>query len=85
MKFEQAMRLMREGKKVQREGWNGKGMFLFLIDGNSWEFVTDNAGPEINDLDTLPFVCMKTADDKLVPWVASQTDVLAYDWQEVHD
>lgn len=82
MEFGKAIRAMQEGKKVQREGWNGKGMFLFHVDGNRWDFTAD-IGPEINDLDTLPFICMKTADNKLVPWLASQTDVLASDWQEV--
>jgi len=83
MKFGQATRLMLEGKKVQREGWNGKGMFLFTIAGGSWNFETDVDG--VDDIETLPFICMKTADNKLVPWLASQTDVLAYDWQEVID
>lgn len=83
MNFGKATQLMTEGKRVQREGWNGKGMFLFLIEGNSWYFNTDTAGPEIHEFGTLPFVCMKTADNKLVPWLASQTDVLADDWQEV--
>jgi hypothetical protein len=80
MEFGQATRLMREGKKVQREGWNGKGMFLFTIAGDTWDFTTDIEG--VDDIETLPFICMKTADNKLVPWLASQTDVLAYDWQE---
>ena len=53
-------------------------MFLFLISGNSWDFTTDVEG--VDGLDTLPFVCMKTADGKLVPWLASQTDIIAHDW-----
>lgn len=80
MNFGSAVEELKRGNKVARSGWNGKGMFLFLIDGNCWEFTTDNAGPEINDLDLLPFLCMKTADNKLVPWLASNTDMLADDW-----
>lgn len=83
MRFGQATRLMMEGKKVQREGWNGKGMFLFTIAGNAWGFETDTEG--VDEIETPPFICMKTADNKLVPWLASQTDVFAYDWQECHD
>lgn len=83
MKFGQATRLMLEGKKVQREGWNGKGMFLFTISGGAWNFETDIDG--VDDIETLAFICMKTADNKLVPWLASQTDVLADDWQETVD
>ncbi len=80
MKFGQATRLMQEGKRVQREGWNGKGMFLFHVDGNTWDFTSDV--DDIEGFETMPFICMRTADGKLVPWLASQTDVLAYDWQE---
>jgi hypothetical protein len=81
MNFGEANQSMIYGKKVQRSGWNGKGMFLFIICGNQWDFTCDIEG--VNDIDTLPFICMKTADNKLVPWLASQTDVLANDWQEV--
>lgn len=78
MVFGDAIAAINSGAKIYREGWNGKGMFLFLISGNSWEFTCDVDG--VDSLDTLPFICMKTADGKLVPWLASQTDVLADDW-----
>jgi len=78
--FAWAIRQIKQGKKLQREGWNGKGMFLFTIPGGSWNFETDIDG--VDDIETLPFICMKTADNKLVPWLASQTDILADDWQE---
>lgn len=81
MKFGQAIDAMATGEKVQREGWNGKGMFLFSIAGGAWGFETDVGG--VDEIDTLPFICMKTADNKLVPWLANQTDVLADDWQVV--
>lgn len=78
MNFGKAIESLRIGKKISRTGWNRKGMFLFLICGNAWEFTTDVEGVE--DIQTLPFICMKTADNHLVPWLASQTDVLAEDW-----
>jgi len=78
LSFGNAIEKMKLGDKVARKGWNGKGMFLFLICGNSWEFTTDVSG--VDEIDTLPFICMKTADNKLVPWLASQTDVIADDW-----
>ena len=80
--FGWAVRAMSGGKKVSREGWNGKGMFIFLIAGECWEFTTDIEGVE-DDKKTLPFFCMKTADDKLVPWLCSQTDAAADDWNIV--
>ena len=78
LSFGNAIEKMKLGDKVARKGWNGKGMFLFLISGNAWEFTTDVSG--VDEIDTLPFICMKTADNKLVPWLASQTDVIADDW-----
>lgn len=79
--FGDAVKEMEVGRKVARNGWNGKGMFLFLIAGDRWNFDTDIEGVEdVDGIKTLPFICMKTADNKLVPWVASQTDVIANDW-----
>ncbi len=83
MDFSSALKLLEDGAKVQRSGWNGKGMFLFLICGNAWEFTTDVSG--VDGIDTLPFICMKTATNELVPWLASQTDVLANDWNVLFD
>lgn len=51
-----------------RSGWNGKGMWLCLQRSDEHSKMT------------LPYIYMKTADDQLVPWVASQTDLLAGDW-----
>lgn len=81
--FQNAIDWLKIGQRVQRMGWNGKGMFLFLIAGNAWDFECDIAG--VDDIDTLPFICMKTADNKLVPWLASQTDVIAQDWVILED
>lgn len=72
MNFGQAIEALKKGKKVARKGWNGKGMWLRLII------------PEKSDIDmgleNLPYIEMKTADNKLVPWLASQTDMLSEDW-----
>lgn len=76
--FGQATELLKSGLKLSRKGWNGKGMFLFLVSGGAWDFECDIHG--VDGLHTLPFICMKTADGKLVPWLASQSDILAEDW-----
>ena len=79
MDFGEAIKALKEGKKVARKGWNGKGMYLYLADG---ELLTDAIGD-----DSFPFtdsVVMKTADDKYcIGWLASQTDMLAEDWEIV--
>ena len=86
MNFSKALDLIKEGKRVQREGWNGKGMFLFLVEGGSF-IVNHEPLLSILGADTTATYCpridMKTADEKIVPWLASQTDLLADDWQEV--
>ena len=77
--FSDALMWLKEGKRVSRSGWNGKGMFLLLIAGGAWGFECDVEG--VDGHVASAFICMKTADNKLVPWFASQTDLLSTDWQ----
>ena len=72
MDFGQAIEKLKEGKKVARKGWNGKGMWIRI------------QVPTEKSKMTLPYIYMKTADDNLVPWLASQTDILAEDWKIVN-
>jgi hypothetical protein len=84
--FGQALNELRIGKKVQRAGWNGKGMFLFLVPGSKFQvnrLPLLGIYPEGTVIDYLPHIDMKTATGEIVPWLASQTDVLAYDWEIV--
>jgi hypothetical protein len=90
LSFGDAVAALKEGLRVARSGWNGKGMFLSLVKGrdtdyhiNSEVFGTGNDGNSQYQLPVLDAIYMKTADNKLVPWLASQTDVLAEDWQIV--
>lgn len=64
-----AIKQLRDGATVQRLGWNGKGMWLAL------------QVPDAHSKMTLPYVYMSTAQGDLVPWLCSQTDLLATDWQ----
>ena len=81
--FGKAIALLKSGKRVARLGWNGKGMFLFLRKGRMITGV-DPASPMGGDFESLPHICMRTADGKCcVGWLASQTDMLAEDWFEV--
>ena len=86
MNFGDALQALKEGKKVCREGWNGKGMFLFLVPGSNFKV---NRPPllgiytEGTEINYCPHIDMKTADDKIVPWLASQTDILAEDWSSI--
>ena len=69
--FGWAIRKLKSGRFVTRSGWNGKGMYLFLKE----PLTTDVGAP------TLPYVMMYTAQGDLVPWLASQSDVLSEDWE----
>lgn len=89
MSFGDAIVALKAGKKVARAGWNGKGMTLQLVlsihdlprEGTSspvYRLTVGDNGPT-----ALPWIGMTTTDNKFVPWLASQTDVLAEDWTEV--
>jgi len=69
--FGAALKGIREGFQFARRGWNGRGMHIAL------------QSPGLNDKMTQPYIYMKTADGNLVPWLASQSDMLANDWEIV--
>lgn len=83
--FDAALRLLKDGKRVARSGWNGKGMWLAYVSGAMWGIggIAPYDTPGAAHIDHAPFIAMKTADNKFVPWLASQTDVLAGDWSLV--
>lgn len=66
--FGQALVSLKLGQKVARSGWSSKGKWLHL------------QVPDEHSKMTLPYIYMKTADNQLVPWLASQTDILSTDW-----
>ena len=69
MKFGAALVGLKDGARVTRTGWNGKGMWLAL------------QRPNKHSKMTLPYIYMSTVTGDLVPWLASQTDILAEDWE----
>lgn len=79
--FGTAVQQLKLGKKVCRAGWNGKGMHLKYIPTEEYAISIEVTGGQIHPL--LPWIGMKTADNCFVPWLASQTDVLAEDWMLV--
>ena len=84
--FSLALEFLKTGVRMQRAGWNGKGMFIYLVAGS--QFVVNRPPllgiyPEGTTIRYLPHIDMRTADGACVPWLASQTDLLADDWQTV--
>lgn len=73
--FGLALEQLKQGRLVYRKGWNGKGMWLGL------------QRPDAHSMNTLPYIYIEYpkghvayADGARVPWLASQTDMLAEDW-----
>jgi hypothetical protein len=88
MTFGDALTQLKLGQRVTRPGWNGKGMFLFLVPGSVFKVNRPpllGIYPEGTEIHYRPHIDMRTADGEIVPWVASQTDVLAEDWLGVPD
>lgn len=85
MNFGDAIQLLKSGKRLMRSGWNGKGMFLYYVAANKYP-VSRNPGSAVAGMfenDMVPYgayIAMKTAQGNVVPWLASQTDILAEDW-----
>ena len=90
--FGEALAALKLGKRVARAGWNGKGMFLFLLpanDGIPTKVIHDPALRAVIEsevggetFDALGSVRMFTADKKILTgWLASQTDMLSEDWE----
>lgn len=84
--FSWALDRIKEGAKLQRSGWNGTGMFVFLVPGSTFQVNRPpllGIYPEGTTINYHAHIDIKTADGKVVPWLASQTDVLADDWEVV--
>lgn len=108
LSFGSALEALKQGLKVAREGWNGKGMFVFMrsADELNVEFVVDKVKSlpksvkdyylkdiinekgervPVDENDNVKFtayLCLKAADGTIVNgWLASQTDMLAEDWE----
>lgn len=82
MNFGLAIEAMKKGLKVARSGWNGKGMFLYHVPAAAYPPSTEVAKTAFHG-ENVPYgayIAMKTAQGNVVPWLASQTDMLADDW-----
>ena len=86
MNFGLAIEAAKKGAKITRRGWNGKGMFLYYVPEGRYPARTDAAksiATEDGKVDYGAYIAMKTAQGNVVPWLASQTDILADDWEVV--
>lgn len=89
MDFSEALRYVKDGAKISRQGWNGKGMYVVFQKGYPNGIPVNANTAEATGMVEgtvarfLPYLMMKTAaaDATFVPWLASQTDILADDWE----
>ena len=88
--FSWALEEIKNGSRLQRQGWNGKGMYIAYQRGYPEGIAINKNTADATGLAEgtvcifLPYIVMKTADNKFVPWLASQTDILADDWQIIN-
>lgn len=85
LSFGHALMVLKDGKKVARTGWNGKGMYLILVGGTKDAKLTEGtpyaSATKGNIVTINPHIDMMTATGEFQPgWLASQTDLLANDW-----
>lgn len=71
MNFGEALEALNQGSRVARENWNGPNQYLELQE------------PDDDSKMTLPYIFIRTVQGHLVPWLASQTDLLSNDWSHV--
>jgi hypothetical protein len=87
MDFSDALQwVVQEGKRIARSGWNDKGMYVSYQKGYPNGIAINQNTADATGLPVgtvckfLPYLMMKTVDGSFVPWLASQTDILAEDW-----
>ena len=81
LNFGQALEQLKLGKMVTRNGWNGEEMFIYKVTKKlPFPPLEESIMWKEDAFESSEFIIMKTADKKLVPWLASQTDILAEDW-----
>lgn len=87
MDWSDALRLLKRGKALKRAGWNGKDQFIHLVGVKEFPVTGDSALSNVHPIGSMqafvPFIAIRAQDGTNVPWLCSQADALADDWQQV--
>lgn len=86
MDFSAALLAVKAGRRVARSGWNGKGMFVFLVPGSTFTVNRPpllGIYPEGTQVEYRPHIDLRAADGTVGPWTPSGADLMAEDWVEV--
>ena len=80
--FGEALKLLKNGKKVSRKGWNGSGMYAYYVPANSYPASTEIAKKEFSEalVPYRAYLALKTAQNDVAVWNPSTSDCLAEDW-----
>lgn len=84
MDFSQALLHLKSEKAVKRAGWNASDQYVYLVPAASYKAQTGIAKAEFGEDAEVPYgayLAIKTVQGNVVPWLASQTDLLATDWE----
>lgn len=80
--FETALHYIKNGKRVCRDGWNGKGMYLYYVPSNKYATATEIAKKDFGDyVEYSPYIAIKTVNNIVSIWNPSQMDMFADDWR----
>ena len=83
LNFGQAIEAAKQGKKIAREGWNGSGMFAYIVPAQSYPAQTEIAKKHFGENVMVPYRAywaLKTAQEDVATWTPSGSDTLAEDW-----
>ena len=86
MKFGEAIELLKQGKAIQRIGWNGKGQFVYYVPASKYHAMTDIAKKimdEDGNVEYNAYLALKTVQGNVSTWVPNITDLFAEDWVEI--
>lgn len=84
LNFSHALDALKQGNKIQRAGWNGKGMFVYLVPGGDFPSLTEVAKEEFGETATYePYLAIKNTKGTVNTWVPSVSDLLADDWEVI--
>lgn len=92
--FGGALEYLRQGLRLSRSGWNGKGQYIYMTNGSNvtYRYLKENTRKMIRNsfdkddtVEIMPHIDMKNAQNKLIiGWVPTQTDMLSNDWYIVY-
>lgn len=83
MNFSQALEAVKQGYRISRQNWNGKGMYVFLVQGSTFKVSRPpliDFFPEDTEINYRPHLDMKYPDGTVGVWLAANSDILENDW-----